>query len=770
MNIVRNLTSVVCLGAFFALSVGSAFAGSESPYGSGGEVTFVGANKDAVHTFTGVGDNSFTLFAEKEVWFLVVGGGGAGGRDCAGGGGGGGFVESNSVVLAAGNYTVTVGAGGQPAASNGVCGGNGGDSVVSFGGVEIAHAIGGGGGAGWAKKIGANGGSGGGSTQSGSSSGVGVPGQGNDGGYTTTYARPNGGGGAGASGGIATGGKNAGKSGDGGAGLASSISGAEVYYAGGGGGGGYNDNPGTGGLGGGGNGAANNSVANRRAIVVDPDTGKTQYDTEHGVDGLGGGGGGGNNVDYAGLPGGSGIVIIRIAGDANSQLEISSEPEGVGSPSPEYGGLAGLSAGDARAVSCGATFVTNETGTVAYLCTGWKLYDKDDNVVSNGTDTSFTYIHPTPAAFRKLEWQWRKSVAGTILAGDFGSVSPSGTAWYYCDTPVTATATPNSGIGFAHWTGTLPAGIDATLTSVTFTPTEPFAMTARFGAAHYEQSYVGRSDILYTFFASGPVSFGRRVKTRLLLVGGGGAGGHECSAGGGGGGMIDTNDVELAAGTYTVTVGAGGQPTNSKGGNGGNSVISLNDTPLFTAIGGGGGGGYGKGIRDGVAGGCGGGGANIGVGGAGTEGQGYAGGSAMVTDSIGGGGGAGGPGVDGTVSTKTGIPGSAGGPGRISDITGVEVYYAGGGGGGGFDYGGIILNGGIGGGGNGARNVTVAARQANTLPDGRNEYEAECGVDGLGGGGGGANNISSDYRGRPGGRGTVIIRVKQQAGFVIYVR
>ena len=115
MKAMKNLSRcLVSIGAFFALSASSAFAGSESPYGSGGEVTFVGANKDAVHTFTGVGDNSFTLFSEKEVWFLVVGGGGAGGKDCAAGGGGGGFVESNSVVLAAGNYTVTVGAGGLP--------------------------------------------------------------------------------------------------------------------------------------------------------------------------------------------------------------------------------------------------------------------------------------------------------------------------------------------------------------------------------------------------------------------------------------------------------------------------------------------------------------------------------------------------------------------------------------------------------------------------------------------------------------------------------
>ena len=79
------------------------------------------------------------------------------------------------------------------------------------------------------------------------------------------------------------------------------------------------------------------------------------------------------------------------------------------------------------------------------------------------------------------------------------------------------------------------------------------------------------------------------------------------------------------------------------------------------------------------------------------------------------------------------------------------------------------MNGGLGGGGNGARNISVAARQSYTLPDGRNEYEAEAGVDGLGGGGGGANNFTGDKMGRPGGRGTVIIRVMKNSGFILVV-
>ena len=92
----KKLASVVgCLGALFALSVGNAFAGSTSDYGEGGEVTIVGDRQDAVHSFTNVGANTFTLSRQTEVWILVVGGGGAGGNDCGGGGGAGGGDESN---------------------------------------------------------------------------------------------------------------------------------------------------------------------------------------------------------------------------------------------------------------------------------------------------------------------------------------------------------------------------------------------------------------------------------------------------------------------------------------------------------------------------------------------------------------------------------------------------------------------------------------------------------------------------------------------------
>ena len=81
-----------------------------------------------------------------------------------------------------------------------------------------------------------------------------------------------------------------------------------------------------------------------------------------------------------------------------------------GSPSPAYGRQTNLVAGATFTVSCGATVVTN--GTTECIYQGWKLCDATGNVISNGTETSFTYAHPTPAKGRKLVWQWKARPVG----------------------------------------------------------------------------------------------------------------------------------------------------------------------------------------------------------------------------------------------------------------------------------------------------------------------------------------------------------------------
>ena len=115
-------------------------------------------------------------------------------------------------------------------------------------------------------------------------------------------------------------------------------------------------------------------------------------------------------------------------------LRVDGTPSRYGMPSPAYGNLGGLVAGETRAVSCGSPVMTNATGTCVYSCTGWKLYDEDGSVVSNGTETSFTYTHPSPAAFRNLEWQWEKKLAPT-------NALPIGGAAFHVDASLPLTMT-----------------------------------------------------------------------------------------------------------------------------------------------------------------------------------------------------------------------------------------------------------------------------------------------------------------------------------------
>ena len=103
------------------------------------------------------------------------------------------------------------------------------------------------------------------------------------------------------------------------------------------------------------------------------------------------------------------IDRMRFMADADSALLVTGAPDFLGSPSPAYGGSVGLSAGDTREVSCGAAVVTNAAGNAEYRCAGWKLYNGAGAVVDSGSETSFTYTHPTPAVFRRLEWQWEVS-------------------------------------------------------------------------------------------------------------------------------------------------------------------------------------------------------------------------------------------------------------------------------------------------------------------------------------------------------------------------
>lgn len=306
---VATVTSLYTFGAAYetiseseAAKIGAAAGGDEIRQIDNGDSTL-----DIVHLFTSTGTSmSFTVPAENMIKprsfrLLIVGGGGGGGADCGGGGGAGGLIYLDQLDAPAGDWSVTVGAGGATVdKNNNTPGKNGHDSLLVVGSTTY-RAVGGGGGGCYNNTAGKNGGSGGGgyknldagkSTQA-VDTGYGV---GHAGGKATTQSDIGSGGGGAGGAGEATDGTNGGAGGDG---LEFDISGESCWYAAGGGGGAQGGYGGAGGSGIGGSGGRNVAGA---------------YSGAAGKDGTGSGGGGacgGTNSGQQGAAGGSGVVILR---------------------------------------------------------------------------------------------------------------------------------------------------------------------------------------------------------------------------------------------------------------------------------------------------------------------------------------------------------------------------------------------------------------------------------------------------------------------------
>ncbi len=233
------------------------------------------------------------------------------------------------------------------------------------------------------------------------------------------------------------------------------------------------------------------------------------------------------------------------------------------------------------------------------------------------------------------------------------------------------------------------------------------------------------------------------VNAWVLLIGGGGGGGYNFAGGGGAGGFLEVTGYTqvIPAGSYTITIGAGGDGAQSgmqRGTAGGNTTAFG-----LTATGGGGGGSahntssaYGGG-----AGGSGGGNsvasADAAEGGSGTTGQGNNGGKVSAANGGAGGGGAGSAGGGGGTN-----PGN-GGNGKSSTITGgTGDTYAGGGGGGNYNIN-YNSSGGSGGGGKGGSS-------ADSAPGNATGYGS--------GGGGGAGAHVTNSKGGSGSAGLLIVR------------
>ena len=320
---------------------------------TGGTVTDlnIGGVNYRYHAFTSVGTSTFTVTdagTDPEVDVLVVAGGGGGGGVIGGGGGAGGLVFFEEIEPIIGNYTVTVGNGGQGGnrwSVAGQGGSQGQNSNINIGGFNIL-ARGGGGGQGYRNTgfQGTTGGSGGAgqgyegscstsgcqgfsATQPGTNPGATIDagnagGRGNPSISSTGRRRSGGGGGAGQAGGNGTTDGAAGNGGDGldlstyfpnwGTNSSNGTTGTRGWFSGGGAGAGdynaqnFGGRAGFPGKGGGGNSEFFGYIC---------------FTNKNGITNTGGGGGGAAydglssgtvcGTNQVGGNGGSGIVIIR---------------------------------------------------------------------------------------------------------------------------------------------------------------------------------------------------------------------------------------------------------------------------------------------------------------------------------------------------------------------------------------------------------------------------------------------------------------------------
>jgi hypothetical protein len=160
-------------------------------------------------------------------------------------------------------------------------------------------------------------------------------------------------------------------------------------------------------------------------------------------------------------------------------LEITWSPKRYGTPDPDYGLTRHLAANASLPVSCPPAW-TNDAGDTTCSCTGWKLYDAGGTLLDSGTETAFTYVHPSPAAYRRLEWQWTVPSYRILAAADEGGSTSPAVQWVAEGDTATVTATPAAERGFYQWTNNVPSTVTASSATISFPVTAPMSLYATF--------------------------------------------------------------------------------------------------------------------------------------------------------------------------------------------------------------------------------------------------------------------------------------------------
>ena len=122
---------------------------------------------------------------------------------------------------------------------------------------------------------------------------------------------------------------------------------------------------------------------------------------------------------------------------------------------------------------------TNDEGTIAMRCTGYQVYEKQNEEWSlTLSGTANTYVMETmPTVETKFEWQYDTEVLVSAAESDNGSVLNTGFQTYGEECVLTAVA--NDGWHFAGWSGDVPAGKTSD-NPLTLMPVEPMTLVPVF--------------------------------------------------------------------------------------------------------------------------------------------------------------------------------------------------------------------------------------------------------------------------------------------------
>lgn len=178
-------------------------------------------------------------------------------------------------------------------------------------------------------------------------------------------------------------------------------------------------------------------------------------------------------------------------------LNISGDPENLGTAAPVYGAITEISANDTFTATVSNPAV-EEDATERWVCTGYSHYKITDlatgvkTVAQEGNGSSFTYTH---VMHDELVWHFTNEWLVTASASVGGSVSAAET-WVRNDTEVSLTAIPDDGYSFWRWEGDTDGVADVTAATITPVVTSARSFYATFtptGVADPSVQYVSTS-------------------------------------------------------------------------------------------------------------------------------------------------------------------------------------------------------------------------------------------------------------------------------------